>query len=332
MEEEFFIMTLKRKHHIIPATYLSGFTDKDGKLYEYRADEPANPRYAVPRELGHRRDYYSQPFLNGETDYNTLEDFFDKSVESKWADIIKKIKNKEKLTSADITILFQFIGMLKGRVPATRDSVEHLLATVVRQTGERLEESGELPSRPEGLKDMDWSDFDVSIDPHQSIHAMGSIIEGFSTVLDSVNFVIYHNHSNISFVTSDNPVVYFDPTIPEKEMNPYLSSLLQIELIFPLSSKMILHGHSNYTNVEKFSYHILKSEFQIRRFNRMICRFAYEKFYSQDRSHEPLINRYADISPVLNFDKMLFEDGKLLNLRFIFGQRRKLSKWRKPKK
>jgi hypothetical protein len=48
-----------------------------------------------------------------------------------------------------------------------------------------------------------------------SLHAMSDLARGFGVILDHLGFEVLHNETDVSFLTSDNPVVCFDPTVPE---------------------------------------------------------------------------------------------------------------------
>jgi Protein of unknown function (DUF4238) len=300
----------KKKHHVVPATYLGGFVDRVGKLYEYRKDDPKNPRYNIPKEVGHRRYYYSQPMPDGGMDHNTLEGFFDKELESKWNGLLSKIRNKNQLSQSDHELLFQFVSMLRVRVPAARDAVELRRAESVKTTAKLLDSMGQLPPKPEGLEDIDLLEvMQVSIDPHQSIRAMPAMLQGFGVVLYSIGFKIFENNTSISFITSDNPVVNFDPDIPEKKMRPYVISRdrMRIELIFPIDNKHILHGHSDYRESyidEGITYANLAKRSCAKRFNRLVCKFGYEKIFSCNTEHEALIRKYSSLSPVPKMDNI----------------------------
>ncbi len=147
-------MINKRKHHIIPVTYLSGFTNIEGKLYQYLKDKPLEPQYNIPRELGHRRDYYSQPLPNGETDYNKIEDVFCE-FESKWPNLVQKMSNSTPLSKEDEVSLYSFLTLMKVRIPATRDAIEQMLAHQVKITGDVLEKQGLFPPRPPELEGVE---------------------------------------------------------------------------------------------------------------------------------------------------------------------------------
>jgi Protein of unknown function (DUF4238) len=323
----------KKKHHVVPATYLAGFVDSIGKLYEYRKDDPENPRYNIPKEVGHRRYYYSQPMPDGGMDHNTLENFFDRELESKWNDLLLKIRNKNPLSQNDHELLFQFVSVLRVRVPAARDAVELQKAEIIKTAAKLLDSMGQLPPKPEELENIDFiEDMQVSIDPHQSIHAMPTMINGFGLVLDAIGFKIFENGTSIPFITSDNPVANFDPDIPERKMLPYVicRDRMRIELIFPIDNKHVLHGHSDYRKSYVdggITYAKLEQRSCIKRFNRLICKFGYEKLFACSTEHEALIKKYSSLSPVLRIDRIAVEEGHFNLSTSVFGKRSKLPKW-----
>lgn len=312
----------KRKHHIIPVTYLSGFVDNNGKIFQFLKDSPDNSQYNFPRELGYRRDYYSQPLPDGETDFNKMEDAFSE-FESLWPNLVKKIVQQLRLNKNDIVSLFTFLTMMKVRVPATRDSIEQMLVHWVKTYGDILEKQGELPPRPPELEGIE---LEVSIDPHQSILAMIDVAKGFNNILNSINFVIFHNNTSIPLLTSDNPIVFFDPSKHEKTMPPYTDNLESIEFIFPINSEYVLHGHSGYDNMS-FPYEKITEEKVIRRFNRLICKFGYERIFASSKIHSPLILKHSKMSPIMKLESCQIGTGRLLIRKHEFGFRTKLPKW-----
>lgn len=112
----------------------------------------------------------------------------------------------------------EFLTLMRVRVPAARDMIELMSADILMNHMRRVDEKGVLPPRPAGLE---LSDIHVAIDPHMSIHALPKIIEGYVKIWDDLVFEIIHNRSGIPFITSDNPVIYFDPSVPERAMLPY---------------------------------------------------------------------------------------------------------------
>lgn len=324
----------KKKHHVVPATYLAGFVDGAGKLYEYRKDDPEKPNYNVPKAVGHRRNYYSQPKPDGGRDHNSLEDFFERELESKWNGVCCKIREGVFLSHGDLQILLEFVTMLRVRVPAARDAVEHYLAALVKNEFRRLDSMGEFSPKPPRLENIDLANsLEISIDPHKSIHAMVDMMRGFGAVIDSVGFRILENKTSIPFLTSDNPVVNFDPDVPEEKMLPYAISpnLRRIELIFPIDKKYVLHGHSDYRVSYVYDgivYEALGDKTCVKRFNRLICKFGYEKIFACNREQEALIRKYSPLSPVAKIDSLPHNKGVYLIDTQVFGKRIKLPKWK----
>ena len=102
------------------------------------------------------------------------------------------------------------------RVPAARDIS---LAEQAKATHRVLDQAGKLPPKPKGHEDI-LDHISVSIDPHQSLHAMPALMRGFGHVLNWLEFEVVHNETDVSFLTSDNQVVVFDPTEREKACCP----------------------------------------------------------------------------------------------------------------
>jgi hypothetical protein len=153
-----------------------------------------------------------------------------------------------------------------------------------------------------------------------SLHAMPDLARGFSIILDQLGFEVLHNKTDVSFLTSDNPVVCFDPTVPEARVLPYQvrPPLGSIELLFPIDAETILRGHTGLRRAGPRSLrHVALTDRQeAKRFNRFAARFGYRFVFARDRSHEVLIVKHASTSPVIN----------MLN-GCVFGPRPTKPKW-----
>ncbi|HEV2302028.1 MAG TPA: DUF4238 domain-containing protein [Stellaceae bacterium] len=208
----------KKRHHYIPITYLNGFTDAAGKIFAYRKDDISKPLHVQPNQIAFERYYYSQPLADGGRDNNSLEDFFS-TVEAAWPTLAERLRSGS-ATGTDFESLFTFMCLMRVRVPAARDMVELSLSEQVKAEARLLDQKGMLPPKPAGYENI-LDHLEVSIDPHQSLHAMPALAKGFSKVLDSLEFDVLHNQTSLSFITSDNPVIYFEPTAHEEGVLPY---------------------------------------------------------------------------------------------------------------
>ncbi|WP_432769906.1 MAG: DUF4238 domain-containing protein [Sphingopyxis sp.] len=290
-----------KRHHFVPETYLEGFCDGGGYLWVGRKDDPQNSLRLRPKNVALRGYYYSQIRDDGTRD-NRIEGYLSR-IEGDWFNLRAKMTDWKKLTPEDCGKLWNYLAMQRVRVPAARDAAEALLAHKGMLEFYKLDEAGELAPYPEGVPDIVQMTR-MSINPQASIEAMGEMLRGFKALIGRIGFQIIHNETKQIFLTSDNPVAIFDPNIPIKKMKPYVLSRRggEIELVFPVDSKTLLWGHSKFHSwhAAKGPRHIrLKDITQIRRFNRIAAKFAYEIVVARDGSHSQLLRTYADASPVL---------------------------------
>jgi Protein of unknown function (DUF4238) len=226
--------------------------------------------------------------------------------------------------------IFAFIALQRVRVPASRDACEVMLAEMVQVTARLLDATGKLPAKPEGFEDI-LNHMEVSIDPHQSIHAMVDMIRGIGQVFDQIGIGALHNTTDIPFLTSDNPVIWFDPSVPEAKMWPYgLQVGRPIVLLFPVAPNPMIYGYSSMR--ERFAYDgfgngELSERRSVTTMNRQICRFAYRAVFAQRAGQEALIHEHADVSPVLRAETIPVEKGEIVFHQTVFGKRVRKPKW-----
>lgn len=61
--------------------------------------------------------------------------------------------------------------------------------------------------------------------------------------------------------------------------------------------------------------------------NRQICRFAYKAVFAQAAGQELLIEKYTDVSPVLQTTMLPSDRGHLVLHQMAFGKRNRKPKW-----
>lgn len=318
----------KKRHHYVPKAYLRHFCDTEGNIRVYLKDDPDKPIQQKPDNVALHKYYYSQPLPEGGKDHNTLENFFS-AVEEKWPPIVTRLVAREDVNN-ELEDIFSFIALQRARVPANRDASERLLAAKVVATTQIMDNAGLLPPKPEGYEDI-LDRVQVTIDPHQSIHAMVHYIRGMEAVFNGIGIGALHNTTDIPFLTSDNPVVWFDPSVPEDAMRPYvLHPGGPITLLFPVSPTVMIYGHS--TMREPFAQYgfrhsDLPKASSVRMMNRTICRFAYRMVFARDAGQEAVIRKHAALSPILKTEAMPVERGQLLFNQYVFGKRERKPKW-----
>jgi hypothetical protein len=324
----------KKRHHYIPVTYLDKFSDNSGKIFAYRKDEPSAPLYLPPKAIAFTKYYYSQPLPEGGQDDNTFEDYF-ASIEGKWTPLADRLRAGAAATnsfaSAEWEALFIFLGLMRVRVPATRDMVVIWLAEQVKAEARLLDRLGKLPPKPEGRENI-LDHMVITIDPHQSLRAMGDLARGFGFLLDHLGFEVIHNGTDVSFLTSDNPVLVFDPTMPEAAVLPYQvrPPLGAIELLFPIDAETMLRGRSDLRRPgpPKVQHVTLAARQEAKRINRFVARFGYRFVFARDRTHDALIAKHAGLSPVM---KAISGPGPTRGMfvmgACVFGPRPNIPKW-----
>lgn len=318
----------KKKHHYIPKAYLNFFCDKKGRVRVYRKDDPDNSFLQSPDSTGFHKYYYSQPLPDGGKDNNALEDLFS-GYEGKWPNIVERIKEHENVNDS-LEDLFIFMGLQRARVPASRDAIEQLYAEHVKSTTRVLNKAGKLPPMPKGYEDI-LDKINVAIDPHLSIHRMIDTIQGAAKVFDQIGIGVLHNKTEIQFLTSDNPVIWFDPSVPDQKMRPYvLQPGGPVTVVFPIAPDLLIYGDSSMHGefIHKGLTHAnLCDRNHVKRLNKHISKFAYNAVFAQKIGNEPVIRKYAEISPILNTIVIQTENGEQVQFHNIFGKRSSKPKW-----
>jgi len=317
-----------KRHHYVPKAYLKAFCDDKGKLLVYRKDSPSEPLKVAPDNTQFRRYYYSQPTSDGGQDNNSLEALFS-TIETDWPTTVTTLSQRGDVNSK-IENIFEFIALQRARVPASRDMVEAMEAQCIKDTITTMFANGQLPPPPPGLEDLP-NLIEVAIDPHQSIYGMQTILQGMAVVIDKLGFVVVHNTTERPFLTSDNPVLWFDPTLSFDEQKPYnINPEGAILFFFPVSPSVCLLGSPDY--LERYSrygfeHYEAPNEEWIEMMNAQICRFAYEAVIASQTGQEGLIKEFADISPVHEASTLKTLRGTATIHQHVFGKRKAKPKW-----
>lgn len=322
-------MQQAKRHHFVPKAYLKAFCDRQGKLRVYRKEGPEEPLHQVPDATQFRKYYYSQPTPDGGQDNSTLEAVFS-SIENHWPETVAKLHARGDVNDR-LESIFQFIALQRVRVPASRDAAESILAQTVKDTMEVMLANGNLAPPPPGLEDL--SDLvQVSIDPHQSIHSMVAMMQGMGQLFSTVGFAAVHNATERPFLTSDNPVLWFDPSLSFDEQRPYtVQPGGPVMLVFPVSPKLALIGSTRYKEV--FGTHGLQHSDvpdagMVDLINAQVCRFAYEAVIAQSLGQEEVIAEFASVSPVQEALPVPLAQGMATIHRYAFGRRHTKPRWR----
>ncbi|WP_223464370.1 DUF4238 domain-containing protein [Pseudomonas sp. GL-RE-26] len=319
----------KKRHHFVPKAYLKAFCNENGRVWVYRKDNPQQPRPESPDSTQFRNYYYSQPRPDGGQDNNALEDFFC-TIESGWPETVANLRANKDIND-QLSNLFEFMSLQRARVPAARDLTEGIDAQFVKSQLILMQARGELPTPPPGFEDLP-NTVEVAIDPHRSIHAMVDMFQGMGALYDVIGLSVVHNKTSRPFLTSDNPVIWFDPSITFEQQLPYTVNLPQgpVALIFPISPHLAIVGDTAFAQSyakEGLLQAEIDDEELIKAINEQICRFAYESILASAQGQEDLILKHAECSPVLETKEIRGWNGSITVHQQVFGKRHTKPKW-----
>ena len=318
----------KKRHHYVPVAYLNRFADSNGRIYAYRKDDADKPLHMRPSEIAFERYYYSQPLPEGGQDNNCLEDLFS-TIETSWPGLVDDLTARRDLSDR-ILPLFEFIGLLRVRGPAARDPVELSLAHMARRKMMALVKAARMSPPPAGLS---FDDIEISIDPHQSIHAMVPMVQGFGRLWEFCGLEVVHNTTTEPFATSDNPVVVFDPDIPEANILPYTvrPPRGRVELLLPISPTVLLRGSTDLPVIrpgDRIGHVEMTSRAAVCRVNRFAARFGYRFVFANHAGLGTLVAKHAALSPTIRFDVVPESgEGEFNFMQMVFGPRPQKPKW-----
>lgn len=249
----------KRRHHYLPQFYLKNFVGKnpEGKLWVYTKDAE-NFRAASPRDVAVQKDYHAVVRRDGVVDRNSIEDTVG-VLENVAAPVIKKVLRGGELSFDDHQIFALFVSQLLVRVPARRDAVGKIMSEVFKRMSKEFAENKESYHEdykrfqketgdqsdvdPEKLRQFILSD-DYEINVNSSA-ALGASLGSIGTVvscLTRMRWVFVRASGRFKFLTCDNPVFYYDPTLPPNSWRGVGLANAGVEVTCPLSTDILAFG------------------------------------------------------------------------------------------
>jgi hypothetical protein len=287
----------RKRHHFVSVTYLNSWASGPGmKLHAYRSDCASKPLHVRPDEIAFENYYYSQTRPDGTRDNDSFEELFG-GVESNWPTVIAALESQA-LDRSVLHWLYAMTTMMRTRVPAARDYNEEIMALETRTSLKVFAEMGKLPDKLKRYE-HELDTVDIAIERQRTLGKMGDDMRRFGDLTLRLGFELLINDTGVDFITSDNPVAYFDPN-DAGIRHPYINNE-KVELYFPLSPKVALHGANRLRRFGQTPrFRTIDGVAKVRAINRVTARFAYRLAFARDRSHDDLIARHAATSPVLD--------------------------------
>lgn len=232
-------MSKKKRHHYIPRFYLEGFVDPNNKPYIW-VYEKGNPNIikATAENIAVKKHYYSFT-VEGSKDSESFENFF-AEIEARVAPLFRKIKNHEKLNKQEKSVFSFFIASIRTRVLSYREKNEKEIADVVKRLGKVV------AARLEGIESMkkcfEEGNYDINVNPNFSLALEFKLTEQLAPIFYKMKWVFFIATDDYKFVTSDNPLCYYDPTHDPQTFYGVGLANKNIEVTFPLSKDLVLLG------------------------------------------------------------------------------------------
>lgn len=305
-----------RKQHFIPQCYLKHFSSNKKNLFVY--DKKSSKSFSSPiGNIAYKEFFYQLPekFIKNldeipsGTNYYEKE-FFAKSIETKYSNLLGILTAKAKLWIANHQIveiisrqqkeiLAQLIAIQYLRLPNIRD-----MYSDARKKGDNIRfdiiKSFLVNTNPElsDLKNIQIS-YNEEYNPilHSEIYSDEELYLNIALQLNTKHWVYYISEDN-DFYTSDNPII-IKPHIPDQ--NPYYAGfgMKGAEIIFPIGSSVLLTmWDSNSFNEKKAisdSFCAINDK-EKREYNCLQYMFSNEQTYSYN-------NNFSIIKSLINCNK-----------------------------
>jgi hypothetical protein len=285
----------RKRHHFVSVTYLESWAGADEKLHAYLSDKPDRPLHIRPDEIGFENYYYSQMRPDGSRDNDSFEQLFG-TFETQWPRVLEAIEARI-LSPFTLHWLLGMTTIMRTRVPAARDYQESLMALETRTGLKVSADMGRLPAKLKRYQD-ELDSVEITVNRQRTLGTMGEDMRRFGDLTLRLGFEILCNETGADFLTSDNPVAYFDPD-DAGIRRPYLENK-KVELYFPLTPRHVLHGTSRLLRLGPAPrFRSVDDPGKVRTINRITSRFAYRLAFAADRSQDELIQRHAATSPIL---------------------------------
>lgn len=226
-------MPANKRQHYVPKFLLKNFSISGGgkqiNVYNLKADEEYP---AVPLKNQAYKDYFY-----GED--GILEENFGR-IETEAAYILRKITNSNIIPenfSEEHEILLVFLLSLSSRTLYNAEEVNEFANKIAKN----------IASHHPKLKDH-LDEFEVSYE--NPILIMLEALVGSFPIISDLRMKLLHNKTELSFIISDNPVVFYNQFLEERNpQDPNIGLATKgLEIFLPLSPQqiLILYDHNVY--------------------------------------------------------------------------------------
>lgn len=318
-------MSQAKRHHIVPESYLSNFTNKKKKLYVFPKTRDSGPFEASISKVSVRRHYHSYRDENGVIDVK-IENALG-SIENIAKPIIDNIIQLNDITPQEKIDLAVHIGIMLTRNPNFRDSAEKFMCETAEFFKRHLfANSSEMASLIEdapqsiieaaggkgNIRQWACENLEVKVLPEASLHCVRDGL-AIADLLNKMHWRFWVNtHRVIKFLTSDNPCYVTNKVMDNSAYGTGIA-YPDSRLHFPISPTVFLIADWSGNNTE---YKTTSSSKTLTRINSRTIRHAEKEVYSSVLSDDiqELVKKnkyYAFVSPVYHIGPYHIQRRKL---------------------
>lgn len=223
-------MATQKNQHYVPQFYLRNFS-KDGKTIGccYVNGDKSKHIEAAPIKSQASEDYFYSHHTKLETEFAKLENIAKTIIQKILSDDFKQLNCEEQIFIKEF-ILFQHI-----RTPYIANSYEHSLNNFFNQ----------INGTDDGKKRIEIK--------RKQIFVLSTLMPQIPKAAKRFKLVVLENHSDIPFITSTEPVTFFNPY--QKKRKTETGGFYQHGgmLFYPISAKkaILLYDKNAYRNCGK---------------------------------------------------------------------------------
>lgn len=266
-------MTAQINQHYIPKFYLNGFTNPEvppghsPSLLRYDIENP-EPKKRAPVNVANKKYFYS--FFDQESIDNTVEVTLSK-IESEASSIFKRLENNDIIfDKPELRYVFgRFVSFLRFRTPQSKRYFEEIVNNREKMRFmDHLNKNGGIKafmdtSNNEAGGNISTEEFLKSFNGMKIKPPDGSFQVLLFDAAKKMNRSFYsmkwhflRPQDGLYFITSDAPVVFFDPANRNSSWIPG-HDLKRIQIIFPVTRNLCLiatwDGEEGYSTADRES-------------------------------------------------------------------------------